>query len=280
MPHFGLATLNHSPLHGLPTQWEAHLDAALDAGFDAIAPDIFWLRALEAEGVELGAVSEGLRARGLDCMELAGIAIGDEETTRRELEENLRYAQALRAEFVNARIVEPLDDAVVARVRHCARVFRDEGTREGGTRLALEFSRGSKLTGVGRASELVQQVDVPGTGVTIDTWHFCLHPDGPDWEALDRLPAERLANVQLSDGVPYGPGTDEGGFGQATMDRRRLPGQGAFELDRVVAALEAKGFDGAIVVEVLSAEERSRSVGEFARRARVATQRVWPGSAD
>ena len=87
MPNFGLATLNHSPLHGVPTQWEAHLDAAATAGFDGLAPDIFWLRALEAEGVALETLAAGLRDRGLGCMEVAGIAIGDAETTRTELEE-------------------------------------------------------------------------------------------------------------------------------------------------------------------------------------------------
>ena len=97
-----IATLNHSPLHGLPTQWQAHLDAAVSAGFDALAPDIFWLRALEKEGLSLDVLAGAMKERGLACMELAGIALGSEEQTRAELEESLRYASALGAEFSSA----------------------------------------------------------------------------------------------------------------------------------------------------------------------------------
>lgn len=271
MPRYGLATLNHSPLFGLPTQWEAHLDAAAEAGFDALAPDIFWLRALEAEGVSLETVAAGLRDRGLACMETAGIAIGDAELTARELEENLRYAHALDAEFVNARIVEPVDAGLVERVRDCARAFQERGAA-GGTRIALEFSRGTKIRGVADTEALAEAVAEAGIGVTIDTWHFFLHPDGPDWAALEALAPERLANVQLSDGVPY-----DDDFGEATMNARRQPGDGDFELARCAGVLAQKGFgdDGAVVVEVLSAEERSRPLAEFAQRAMAASRKAW-----
>ena len=117
MPRFGLATLNHSPLHGLPTQWEAHLDAAAKAGFDAIAPDVFWLRQLEEEGVTLPVLRAGLESRGLACMEIAGIAIGEADATAAELDEHVRWSEALGAEFVNARVVEPVEDAIVDRAR-------------------------------------------------------------------------------------------------------------------------------------------------------------------
>lgn len=269
MLRYSLATLNHSPLHGLPTQWEAHLDGAAAAGFRALAPDIFWLRALEAEGLELARLADGMRERGLECMELAGIAIGDEALTQRELEENLRYARALDAEFVNARIVAPIDDGLVERLAACAIAFRESGApRAGGTRVALEFSRGSKLNGVAEARALAEAVDQPGCGVTLDTWHFFLHPDGPDWESLESLPLDRLANLQLSDGVPYA----EGEFGKATMDRRCMPGAGDFDLARLADVLETRGFDGAVVVEVLSREHREASLAQFAAHAALALQ--------
>ena len=78
-------------------------------------------------------------------MELSGIAIGAAQQTERELEENLRYARALGAEFVNTRIVEPVDAVIRERLKRCAIGFREQGARDGGTRVALEFSRGSKL---------------------------------------------------------------------------------------------------------------------------------------
>ena len=260
MPRYGYATLNHSPLHGLPTRWEAHLDAAAGAGFDAIAPDIFWLRALEAEGVGLERLADGLRERGLACREISGLAIGDDERTASELEENLRYARALAAELVNTRMVVPVDEAVVGRLRHCAVELRTKGAAEGGTGIALEFSSGSQLRSVGATSALIEAAGVGGVGVTIDTWHFFNHAEGPDWAALEALPLERLANLQVSDGVPHGPGQ----FWEATMNQRRIPGEGQFDLARLAALLRARRFDGALVLEVLNAEQRARPLADYA----------------
>lgn len=196
-------------------------------------------------------------------MEVAGVALGSEEQTRPELEENLRYAKALEAEFVNARFLEEIDDAMIERLRACASAFGEVGTR-----VALEFSRGTKLRGVAHGQEVVAAAAAEGIGVTLDTWHFFLAPDGPDWAALEALPIESLANVQLSDGVAY----EEGRFGKATMDERRLPGEGDFELERCARLLGDRGFDGAIVIEVLNAELRGLSVGEFAERAAASTR--------
>ena len=271
MARLGLATLNHSTLHGLPTQWRAHLDAAAEAGFDSIAPDVFWLRALEEEGVSVVDLRRELDGRGLGCLEIAGISIGDEAATRAEVEEQRAWADALGATFVNTRVVSPVDDAVVERGRRAAQAFAEVGTR-----MALEFSHGTQLRSVREAQAYSEAIDVPGVGVTLDTWHFFLHPDGPDWAALDALPAPHFANVQLSDGVPYG----EGEFREATMDRRRMPGEGGFDLQRFAECARAR-FGAAevpIVLEVLNAEARRDGVGEFARRGMGATRELWPAA--
>ena len=80
--------------------------------------------------------------------EHSGLAIGDDERTESELEENLRYSRTLSAEFVNTRIVVPVDDEVARRLRDCAVALRTQGAREGGTGIALEFSSGSQLRSV------------------------------------------------------------------------------------------------------------------------------------
>jgi len=271
MPRYGFATLNHSPLHGLPTQWQAHLDAAAAAGFDAIAPDIFWLRALEAEGVPLARIADGLRDRGLACMEISGLAIGDDARTASELDENVRYARALDAELVNTRLVVAVDDAVVGRLRACAKALRTKGARDGGTRIALEFSSGSQLRGVAESRALIEAAGEEGVGVTIDTWHFFNHAGGPDWAALEALPPALLANLQLSDGVPHA----EGQFWDATMNHRRIPGQGGFPLDRLARHLATRGLDRPIVLEVLNADERKRPIAEHAADALRASRRLF-----
>lgn len=269
MPRYGLATLNHSTMHGLPIQWEAHLDAAASAGFEAIAPDVFWLRKLEEEGVALATLRAGLESRNLACMEIAGIAIGAAAATQAELDEQVRWSEALGAEFVNARVVEPVDPALTDRARAVAQALAAVGTR-----LALEFSRGTKLNSVSGARAFSEAIDVPGVGVTLDTWHFFLRPEGIEWDALEALPADHFANVQLSDGVPYA----EGEFGPATMDQRLLPGEGGFELERASALVRGRGLDLPVVVEVLNAEWRGRELGAFAQACAKASRRAWGAS--
>jgi sugar phosphate isomerase/epimerase len=272
MPRFGLATLNHSPLFGRPTEWQRHLDAAAEAGFDALAPDVFWLRALEAEGLPLEQLARGLEDRGLACMELAGIAIGTEEQTRPELEEALRHAEILGAEFVNARLVEAPGRATMDQLCRCA-----EALARVGTRVALEFSNGTQLAGVADTRVFIETAGAEGVGVTLDTWHFFLAravPLGrevPDWESFEALPLSLLANVQLSDGVDYG----EGSFRDATMNERRVPGEGEFDLAGVAQRLRSKGFDGAVIVEVLNARLRGVALEAFAREVAVGARRWW-----
>ncbi len=68
----------------------------------------------------------------------------------------------------------------------------------------------------------------------------------------------------------------EGEFADATMNRRRMPGAGDFDLARCAASLTAHGFDGAIVLEVLNADERERSLVDYAADALLASRAAFP----
>jgi sugar phosphate isomerase/epimerase len=281
MPRFGLATLNHSPLFGLTTQWEAHLDAAREAGFDALAPDLFWLRALEAEGVSLESVSEAMSERGLACMEIAGLTVAEESETRDDLEENLRYARVFQPEFVNARLVVPPSEAARRRLQRCADALASTGTR-----IALEFSNGSALRDIAQAQGFLESLELepmgrhargfhtPETsriGLTLDTWHFFQAEGGPDWRALETLPHEALANVQLSDGTPRG----DREYSEQTMHHRLLPGAGEFDLARCARWLHECDYDGAVIIEVLNAEWRAAPLSDFAQQSADGARAWW-----
>ena len=56
---------------------------------------------------------------------------------------------------------------------------------------------------------------------------------------------------------------------------RTFPGEGTFDLDKFCATMRAKGFDGAVSVEILDAEWRARDPFEFARRAYTTSARYW-----
>jgi sugar phosphate isomerase/epimerase len=56
-----------------------------------------------------------------------------------------------------------------------------------------------------------------------------------------------------------------------------MPGAGDFDLARCASTLATRGFDGAIVLEVLNAKERDRSLLDYARDALSTARAVFSG---
>jgi sugar phosphate isomerase/epimerase len=105
--------------------------------------------------------------------------------------------------------------------------------------------------GVDTAVEVIGAAEAPNGGVLLDTWHLGKLDITPD--ELRRLPPKLLGWVELSDGqVENMPDpVDE------TVNHRRLPGEGEFDIPGYVAACRDIGYDGPWGVEVLSEELRN-----------------------
>jgi len=97
-------------------------------------------------------------------------------------------------------------------------------------------------------------------GVAIDTWHMAKLGIAPD--ELRRIPLERLKWVELSDGqIEDMPDpVDE------TVNHRRLPGEGEFDIRGYVGVCRDMGYDGPWGVEVLSEELRNLPMTEIFKR--------------
>jgi sugar phosphate isomerase/epimerase len=115
------------------------------------------------------------------------------------------------------------------------------------------------------ALELVQAAGQPNGALAIDTWHMGKLGIAPG--DLKRIPPEYLGWVELSDGqyenMP--DPIDE------VVNRRRLPGEGEFEIAGYVEACQEVGYDGPWGVEVLSEELRSLPIEDEFKRAFDAT---------
>jgi sugar phosphate isomerase/epimerase len=98
-------------------------------------------------------------------------------------------------------------------------------------------------------------------GIAIDTWHMSKLGIAPD--ELRRIPPEYLAWVELSDGRRENMDDliDE------TVNHRRLPGEGEFDLRGYIAVCEDLGYAGPWGVEVLSEELRNQPMDVIFRRA-------------
>jgi sugar phosphate isomerase/epimerase len=98
-------------------------------------------------------------------------------------------------------------------------------------------------------------------GLAIDTWHMAKLAISP--EDLRRIPSRYLTWVELSDGqVENMPDLiDE------TVNHRRLPGEGQFDIPGYVEVCREIGYQGPWGVEVLSAELRNLPIEEEFERA-------------
>ncbi|HET9104122.1 MAG TPA: sugar phosphate isomerase/epimerase [Solirubrobacteraceae bacterium] len=106
----------------------------------------------------------------------------------------------------------------------------------------------------------------PGNGgLAIDTWHMSKLGIAPD--ELRRIPARYLTWVELSDGQfqDMADPIDE------TINHRRLPGDGEFEIPAFVDVCREIGYTGPWGVEVLSAALRGLPIDEQFDRAYEAT---------
>jgi sugar phosphate isomerase/epimerase len=110
------------------------------------------------------------------------------------------------------------------------------------------------------ALDVVQGAGQPNGGLAIDTWHMVKLGITPDEVA--EIPPEYLTWVELSDGQTQNMEdlVDE------TVNHRRLPGEGEFDIPGYIEACRAAGYRGPWGVETLSEELRNLPIeDEFDR---------------
>jgi sugar phosphate isomerase/epimerase len=111
------------------------------------------------------------------------------------------------------------------------------------------------------AIEVVEGAGAANGGVAIDTWHMAKLGIAPG--DLKRIPPEHLSWVELSDGRRE----DMDDLVDETVNHRRLPGEGEFDVPAYVEACREHGYRGPWGVEVLSEELRNLPMEELFRRA-------------
>ena len=142
------------------------------------------------------------------------------------------------AEFPNE--VAPVERMAERFAALCERASLHELT------VALEFLPWSGIPDVATAWEVVRQSGAPNGGILLDTWHF--FRGNPDFDALRAVPADRIVGVQVNDG----PVQPAGEIREETRHGRRLPGEGDFDLGRLVRELDAMGVSSPWAIEVMS----------------------------
>ena len=130
------------------------------------------------------------------------------------------------------------------------------------TRFHDDFDRLATQAGV----DFVTAVGNRYGGLTVDTWH--VHRGGTSYAEMERiLPAEYLFIVELDDADEQVVGT----LWEDTVNSRRLPGEGVFDVPAFVAAVHRAGYRGHWGVEIISEQHRGLPIREALTRARTAT---------
>lgn len=130
---------------------------------------------------------------------------------------------------------------------------------EAGTMMVLEPIPFSNIGNLPVALAILGESAGRGAGLMLDAWHVTR--GAFPLAEIAALPIGWIGCAELSDGSSELVGTPI----EDTLDRRRLCGDGEFDIAGFIAAVRASGYSGPWGVEIISAEQRGRSLEQAAQ---------------
>ena len=176
-----------------------------------------------------------------------------------EVDEVLHMADALGAESIS--VIETFGNEVPVDVGAESFAAICDRAAEQGLRVHVEFIPFSGIPDLKTAWEIVRRADRPNGGLVFDVWHY--YRGQPDHDLLRTVPGEKIFVVQWSDARAE----QEGSLMEDMMNRRRLPGNGDFDLATVASILDEIGATPSMGVEIFSEELRAIPPEEAGRQA-------------
>jgi sugar phosphate isomerase/epimerase len=152
-----------------------------------------------------------------------------------------------------------------------------------GIQVDLECSPMWGVPDLGAAWNIVGGAACSNSAILLDSWHF--FRGNPDFELLRALPAGSIRTVQLADASLQLRGAD---LLEDCLRFRRAPGEGEFDLTRLLQILADKGGVTSVGAEVFSDELDAMPASAAAQRVAQATStlladagflgpdRAWP----
>lgn len=141
-----------------------------------------------------------------------------------------------------------------------------EQARKAGARLAIELTPITNLATPEQGLRLIEAAGVSNAGLLLDVWH--MGRAGVDFASLAEIAGSSIYSIELDDADK----DVRGSLLEDTMNNRRLPGEGALEPAKLIAAVHKAGYRSPYAIEVLSDDHRTLPVREQARVA-IATAR-------
>ena len=220
------------------------------------------------DSIGLTAVASALRENGITTVQLERLTDWWADGERR------RLADEARADLFDACGVLGVDNIKVGADDEGAPIeygpfceafdaFATDAARFG-VKIGFENTPFSyRIRTTEEAIALVTEVGNPNAGVVLDIWHA--FRGGTDYRVIARtLPLEHLFGVELDDGDARAVGT----LLEDTFDRRRVCGEGDFDVAGFIAAVRGLGWSGPWGVEDMSVTSRSLPLADALARAR------------
>lgn len=98
-----------------------------------------------------------------------------------------------------------------------------------------------------QALEIVQAVDRPEVGLTVDCINFYMHDKAADVDFIRQIPKEKLFVYHIND-------CEDLSLGILDHCHRLMPGRGVIPIDRITRAVSDVGYDGPACLELFRPE--------------------------
>ncbi len=237
---------------------------ASKAGFKGIG---LWHADVEhqLESSNLGEMRKALDDNGIALMELEFLWdwMVDEGEESRTAADRLRRmlfeaAEALGAHHIKAGNIPGVECEMPKLNERYAELCADAAQHTSAKVLYEFMPFDVNVNSVELALDVMKGID--NTGVVIDTWHMSKLGVAPD--DLRKFPVEQLGWIELSDGQYE----DMEDTLDEVINRRKLPGEGEFDIKGYVRVGLDMGYSEPWGVEVLSEDLRALPIDEMYRR--------------
>jgi sugar phosphate isomerase/epimerase len=216
----------------------------------------------------LGEVRQLLDDHGLRCFELEFLwdwFLDEDDADRKAADETRKLlfetAAALDAHHIKAGNIPGKPCSIDRLTERYAELCAD-AARHTDAKIVYEFMPFDvNVNSLDTVLAVVEGAGADNGGIVIDTWHMSKLGISPD--DLRRIPLRYLTWIELSDGQfeNMEDQLDE------VVNRRKLPGEGEFDIRGFVDVGRDMGYPGPWGVEVLSEDLRALPIEEMFRRA-------------
>ncbi len=255
----------------MPYSFEEDMAAAGAAGFQAVE---VWSRKLfpYLESHSVSQAAEVIARNGLRVASLCPITFGffrPQDEVHQKLQEAAEVAQGIGCNLLLVcPDVPPADLSHAEAIRRAAEAAQRscDVVAPYGVRLALEPLGGHAFVpGPAEAMEIISRVNRPDFLLMMDTFHY--FKSGVSVDVLRDIPLDKMSliHVNSAEALPRDKLTDK---------HRLWPTLGVVPAAEMVCAFTARGYDGALSVEVFRDEYWAQPVGEITAQAKAHLEKL------